>query len=263
MTLKDCSALAKEEENDFANTCPQDFILKLGQWDDYENSQWEGLKGRDSRNDEISPQRPTIIDEDNHICLARMQNCRYPGIVAGMGDEIGPDGNPMTLPTAIQTIAAARASLGADSQTKVTGDLSRTSSALTIGGLARDVEQQKRAQKMVQEVAKSCKTITPPPTGHGRLYNHPLQDEDEDWPTHDVDDVPPTRPEDLEFATNSATAKPWDPRNTIRGASWDSHFLCDGRTGRAKRKTELDHEAQLMRQEKIIRSTSARSSRDR
>jgi len=158
ITLKDCPAMAEEEESDFANICPQDFILKLGQWDDYEKSQGERLKGRDSRNAEITPQRPTLINENNHICLARMQNSRYPGIVAGMGGEIGPDGNPMTLPTAIQTIAAARASPGTDVQTNLTGDLSRASSALSVGGLARDDDLHKRAQKMVQEVAKSCKT---------------------------------------------------------------------------------------------------------
>jgi len=50
---------------------------------------------------------------------------------------------------------------------------------------------------MVQEVAKSCKTITPPPSGHGRLYNHPLQDGDEVGPTHDTEERSPTRPETL------------------------------------------------------------------
>ena len=252
--------MAEEEENDFANICPQDFILKLGQWDDYDKSQGEREKGRDSRNAEIPPQRPTLIDENNHICLARMQNTRYPGIVAGTGGEIGPDGNPMTLPTAIQTLAAARTSHVTDTQTNLTGDLSRTSSAPSVGGLVRDDDLLRRTQRMVQEVAKSCKTITPPPPGHGRLYNHPLQEGDEVGPTHDTEERSPTRPENLDFATKSAKAKPWDPKNTVRGPSWDSHFLQDRRTGRSKRKSDLDHEAQFMRQDKMVRSASARSS---
>ena len=243
--------MAEEEENNFANICPQDYILKLGQWDEYDKSQWERQRGRDSRNVEVPPQRPTLIEERNHICLARMQNTRYPGIVAGMGGEIGPDGNPMTLPTAMQTLAAARTSHEANAQNDQTSNLPRTSSAPSLGGLERDDDLLRRTQTMlVQVVAESCKSITPPPPGHGRLYNHPQQEGDEAGPTHDREERSPARFE-------NPKAKPWP---TVRGPSWDSHFLQDRRTGRSKRKSDLDHEAQIMREDKLVRSASARSS---
>ena len=269
--MEECPAMAEEDENTFASISPQNHILKLGQWDHYDKSQWERQRGRDSRNDEVPPLRPTLIDDRNHICLAGMQNTRYPGIVAGMGGEIGPDGNPMTLPTAIQTLAAARVaeepqqdqgtqnnvdpaagtSHEANAQNAQTSNLPRISSAPSLGGLERDDDLLRRTQTMlVQVVAASCRSITPPPPGHGRLNNHPQQQGDEAGPTHDRRRRSPQKFE-------NPTAEPWP---TVRGPSCESHFLQDRRTGRSKRKSDLDHEAQIMREDKMVRSASARSS---
>jgi len=100
--------MAEQEEAAIAAFCPQAHIIKLAQWNQFEQPQHERQRGTDNCKHDVPSLRPTLIDGPNYMCITGSQNTQYPGVISGQKNSVGRDGATIALPTALQTLAEAQ-----------------------------------------------------------------------------------------------------------------------------------------------------------